>query len=195
MNTPAAAVFLDRDGVLVEDRDVLVSSAGFRILPGVPAALTKLKRAGFRLIVVSNQAVVARGLLSEQELEALHVEMGRLLVEAGAPPLDAVYFCPHHPEASLGEYRVACECRKPKPGMLMRAAAEHNLNLAASFMVGDRMTDIVAGARAGCRAVLVRTGKHAAPPIVAAEPVDASVQPDQECADLDQAASWILEQP
>jgi D-glycero-D-manno-heptose 1,7-bisphosphate phosphatase len=195
MNTFAAAVFLDRDGVLLEDCDSLVSSTGIRILPGVPGALQRLKRAGFRLIVVSNQAVVARGLVSEHELRTIHSEMERLLMEAGAPALDAVYFCPHHPEATLLQYRLVCECRKPSPGMILRASEEHGLNLAASFLVGDRMTDVMAGIRAGCRSVLVRTGKHTAPPIVTAEPLNPSVQPDLECADLDQAASWILEQP
>ena len=194
MDTPAAAVFLDRDGVLLEDRDLVVSPADLHILPGVPGALRKLKRAGFRLIVVTNQAAVARGLLSEQQLSEIHVEMCRRLVGAGAPPLDAVYFCPHHPEATLPNYRVACECRKPKPGMILRASYEHGLNLAASFLVGDRLTDVLAGTRAGCRSVLVRTGKHLDAPIVTAEPVDANVRADQECADLEQAAEWILEQ-
>jgi D-glycero-D-manno-heptose 1,7-bisphosphate phosphatase len=121
--------------------------------------------------------------------------MRSLLEAAGAPPLDAVYFCPHHPEATLPEYRVICDCRKPRPGLLLRAAGEHGLDLGASFMVGDRLTDIAAGAAAACRTVLVQTGRHAEPPIVAAEPPAAPCRPDHTCPDLPAAAAWILGEP
>jgi D-glycero-D-manno-heptose 1,7-bisphosphate phosphatase len=191
-----AAVFLDRDGVLIEDRGLLVAPAGIHVLPGVPAALRRLKAAGFFLAVVSNQAVVARGLITLSDLDALNARILGLLEAAGAPSLDAAYFCPHHPEAALPEYRVICDCRKPRPGSLLRAAREHGLDLAASFMVGDRMTDITAGMAAGCRTVLVETGQHAAPPIVTAGTVPAKPQtacrPDHTCADLPAAAEWIL---
>jgi D-glycero-D-manno-heptose 1,7-bisphosphate phosphatase len=195
MNSSSAAVFLDRDGVLIEDRDTVLSRAEIRLLPGVPEALRKLKQAGFRLIVVTNQAIVARGLLTEPELQALHVEMERMLTEAGAPPLDAIAYCPHHPEATLPAYRVACECRKPLPGMILRSAHQYNITPASSFLVGDRMTDIMAGARAGCRSVLVKSGRHADPLIISSAVHDASIQPDRVCADLAEAAAWILEQP
>jgi D-glycero-D-manno-heptose 1,7-bisphosphate phosphatase len=190
--TAPAAVFLDRDGVLVEDVHLLTRAEELRILRGVPQALRRLQRAGFRLIVVSNQAVVARGLASEDDVRALHVILQRLLVQAGGPPLDGWYFCPHHPEANVPAYRIDCDCRKPKPGLLLRAAIDHNLNLTASFAVGDRITDIVAGARAGCRTILVQTGKHLDPPIDSTEPL-ASIRPDYTCADLRAAVAWILE--
>jgi len=161
-------------------------------LEGVPQALRSLKAAGFQLIIVSNQTVVARGLVTEEEVYAINAEMERLLEQAGAPHLDGFYFCPHHPNATLPAYRIACECRKPRPGLLLRAAREHNLNLGASFMVGDRITDIIAGARAGCWTVLVQTGEHQAPPIETIEPLDESVQPDYACANLSEVARWIL---
>jgi D-glycero-D-manno-heptose 1,7-bisphosphate phosphatase len=189
---PSRAVFLDRDGVLIEDRDLLVDPAEIRVLDGVPLALLELKRACYLLIVISNQAVVARGLATEHRVDLIHVEMRRLLEKAGAPPLDAVYFCPHHPNATLPEYRLACECRKPRPGSLLRAVAEHNVDLNASFMVGDRMTDIIAGRAAGCRTVLVKGPKHMAPPIVTVEPLEKSLKPDHTCFDLFAAANWIL---
>jgi D-glycero-D-manno-heptose 1,7-bisphosphate phosphatase len=200
MKLSRAAVFLDRDGVLVEDRGLLVDPAGIQILPGVPAALRKLKEAGFFLAVVSNQAVVARGLISLRDLDALNTRIRGLLQAAGAPPLDAAYFCPHHPEAALPQYRVVCDCRKPRPGSLLRAAREHGLDLAASFMIGDRMTDIAAGAAAGCRTVLLETGQHDAPPIVTALTPFPSpggrgedvCRPNHTCADLPAAAAWIL---
>ena len=188
----SAAIFLDRDGVLIGDVHLLTDPGDIRVLESVPQALTSLKEAGFQLIVVSNQTVVARGLITEQEVCAINAEIERLLEQAGAPHLDGFYFCPHHPNATLPAYRIVCECRKPRPGLLLRAAREHNLNLGASFMVGDRITDIIAGARAGCRTVLVQTGKHQAPPIETVEPLDESVQPDHVCADLRAAAEWIL---
>ena len=189
-----AAVFLDRDGVLIEDRELLADPAEIRVLDGVGAAIGALKDAGFRLVVVSNQAVVARGLITEQEVDTIHHRMQTLIRQAGGPELDAVCFCPHHPEATVPEYRCVCPCRKPRPGMLLRAAEEHDLDLKASFMVGDRMTDIMAGAAAGCRTVLVQTGRHNDPPIITIDPPDPSCQPDYTCPDLRAAAEWIIQQ-
>lgn len=186
------AVFLDRDGMLIEDVHLLVNASDIRVLAGVPQALRDLKEAGFRLIVISNQTVIARGLATEEDVYAINAEMQRLLEEAGGPHLDGFYFCPHHPNATLPTYRIACECRKPRPGLLLRAAVEHNLDLSSSFLTGDRVTDVVAGARAGCRTVLVQTGEHQAPSIETVEPLDDSVQPDYVCVDLKQAAKWIL---
>ena len=189
----AAAVFIDRDGVLIEDVDLLTSLGEIRVLDGVPQALWRLKEAGFRLIVISNQTVVARGLATEADVCAMNAEVERQLTEAGAPHLSGFYFCPHHPRATLPAYRVACECRKPRPGLLVQAAREHDLDLTASFVVGDRITDIIAGARAGCRTVQVQTGKHREPPIETVDPLDGSLQPDHVCADLPEAATWILD--
>ena len=188
----STTIFLDRDGVLIEDRGLLVDPAEIRLLDGVPDALQRLSQAGFLLIVVTNQAVVARGLITPCEVDAIHAEMQRLLRLSGAPPLDAIYYCPHHPQATLPAYRTACQCRKPRPGLLLRAARERQLDLKACFMVGDRMTDIVAGAAVGCRTVLVETGKHTAPPIVTVDPLDDSCWPDYVCPDLAAAAEWIL---
>jgi D-glycero-D-manno-heptose 1,7-bisphosphate phosphatase len=186
------AVFLDRDGVLVEDLGLLTRAEELRLLPGVASALERLKAGGFRLIVVSNQAVVARGMITEEDLAVIHGELERQLHAAGAPPLDGAYYCPHHPRATLPDYRIECDCRKPRPGALLRAAQEHHLDLAASFLVGDRTTDVAAGAAAGCRTVLVRSAATDAPSIVTVEPVDASIQPDYVCFDLNAAADWIL---
>lgn len=188
------AVFLDRDGVLIEDVHLLTRPEQVVIPPGVPAALRALGEAGFKLIVVSNQPVVARGLVSEADVRAVNAHMESLLRGAGAPPLDGVYVCPHHPNATLPAYRLDCDCRKPRPGLFRRAAAEWGLDLGASFAVGDRITDIIAGARAGCRTVLVQTGRHEEKPIETSEPLDTSIQPDHRCADLAAAAEWMLEQ-
>jgi D-glycero-D-manno-heptose 1,7-bisphosphate phosphatase len=187
------AVFLDRDGVLVDDQGFLVRAEQINLLEGVPAALRELKAAGMFLVMVSNQAVVARGWITENELIRLNCVVLDRIVSAGGPRLDAVYYCPHHPEATLPEYRVACQCRKPRPGMLVQAAAEHSLDLKASFLVGDRMSDIAAGSAAGCRAVLVTCGRHDAPPIVTVDPPGVC-RPDHTCFNLQAAAEWILKQ-
>ncbi len=187
------AIMLDRDGVLIEDGGLLTGADQVRILPGVPEALAELKAAGFALLVVSNQPVVARGLLDEAGVLALQREVEARLLQAGAPALDGFYFCPHHPRATLPAYRQACPCRKPRPGMLLQAAAEHGIDLPASFMVGDRPTDLHAGARAGCRTIWVETGRHLAPLIETSEPLP-PLRPDHVCADLAQAARWILAQ-
>jgi D-glycero-D-manno-heptose 1,7-bisphosphate phosphatase len=172
------AAFLDRDGVLVADSGVVTDAGQFLLLEGVPEALWLLKRAGYLLIVVTNQAVVARGLLSEKALSALHDSLQGLLATHGAPPIDAVYACPHHPNATLPEYRLECQCRKPRPGMLLQAASENSVNLHQSFMIGDRLSDIAAGQRAGCRTILVQTGQHLAAPIQTVDSLENTAPPD-----------------
>lgn len=188
------AVFLDRDGVLIEDIHLLTRPEQVVIPSGVPGALKALGEAGFKLIVVSNQPVVARGLASEQDVHAVNAHLESLLKSAGVPPLDGIYICPHHPNATLPAYRVDCDCRKPGAGLFLRAAKELNLDLRASFAVGDRITDIIAGARAGCRTVLVQTGMHREKPIETSEPLNTAIQPDYTCADSAAAADWILKQ-
>ena len=186
------AVFLDRDGVLIEDVNLLTRREQIRILPGVPEALERLKQSGFSLIVVSNQTVVARGLASEDEVREINDSLQKLLIQTGGPSLDGWYFCPHHPNATLTAYRQICDCRKPRPGLFLHAARELNVDLQKSFAAGDRLTDILAGARAGCRTVLVQTGKHLDAAIETVEPMDTTVRPDYTCRDLAAATSWIL---
>jgi D-glycero-D-manno-heptose 1,7-bisphosphate phosphatase len=185
------AVFLDRDGVLVVDRGLVTRPEEFDIMKGVPEALHVLKNAGYLLIVVTNQAVVARGLISERDLEELHRALQEMLSKRGAPPLDAVYSCPHHPSADLPGLRMVCECRKPRPGMLLKAAEEHSVELNLSHMIGDRFTDILAGRRAGCRTTLLETGAHLAPPIESGEVLSGEIRPDYLEVDLLAAARRI----
>ncbi|OGV74901.1 MAG: hypothetical protein A3K19_09210 [Lentisphaerae bacterium RIFOXYB12_FULL_65_16] len=187
------AVFLDRDGVLIEDNGLLVNIAEIRLLPSVPQALGQLKAAGFRLVVVSNQPVVARGLLDEAGVRQVQAVVEARLRECGGPALDGFYFCPHHPQANLPAYRCACACRKPEPGMLLQAADALGLDLAASFMVGDRPSDVAAGVKAGCRTVLLRTGRHADKPISGVTQTDLALTPDYTCDGLLDAAAWMLQ--
>jgi D-glycero-D-manno-heptose 1,7-bisphosphate phosphatase len=152
------AVFLDRDGTLVEEVDYLVDPGQLRLIPGAAAAVRRLNEAGWPVVVVTNQSVIARGMASAQQLGQIHARLADLLRAEGAR-LDAIYYCPHHPDLGEPPYRAACECRKPLPGLLRRAARELDLDLARSAMIGDGLRDLEAGRAAGCeRLVLVRTG-------------------------------------
>lgn len=196
MNPPKSprspAVFLDRDGVLIEDTDLLTRVEQLRILPGVPEALQALKMAGFQLVVVTNQPVIARGMTTERGVEEVHLELARRIMAAGGPAIDRFYLCPHHPQATLPEYRMNCQCRKPRPGMFRQAIMDLALDPRASFTVGDRITDIIAGAAVGSRTVLVETGKHTEAPITTGDALDHSIKPEHTCADLRAAADWII---
>lgn len=161
---PAAggkAVFLDRDGVLIEDTGYPDDPAALRVLPGVPEALRLLAAAGWRLVVVSNQSGVARGKFGLDRLFEIHAELLRRLAAAGAA-LDALYFCPHHPEGPVSEFTAPCDHRKPGPGMLRSAAADLGIDLRESWMVGDKESDVEAAHRAGCRAVRLGAAPTAA---------------------------------
>lgn len=187
------AVFLDRDGVLNEDVHLLTRPEELRLLPGVPEALARLDAAGFLLLVVTNQTVVARGLCTEQDVASVHERLQAMVMAAGGPSIAGWYVCPHHPSATLPGYRQVCDCRKPAPGLLLRGAEEHGVSMADSFLVGDRPTDLLAGVRAGCRTVLVLTGRHDRPPIEAGEGALPVVTADAVCRDLEAAADWILQ--
>lgn len=144
------AVFLDRDGVInrpAVDGEYVTRWEDFQFLPGVADAISSLNRAGWNVIVVSNQRCVAKGLLAMAELETIHQKMGEELARSGAK-LDGIYYCPHEKEPP-------CACRKPAPGMLLTAAREHQIDLNASWMIGNSESDMEAGRRAGCRTVLI----------------------------------------
>jgi D-glycero-D-manno-heptose 1,7-bisphosphate phosphatase len=152
------AAFIDRDGVLNEERAFVHRREDFALLPGAVAALRLLKQAGYFLVVVTNQSGIARGIYSEADYLALTAHMRTELAAAGVP-LDAVEYCPHLPDAPVERYRLDCDCRKPKPGMLRRAIQALDIEPGASFLVGDRQSDIEAGRAAGIgRCFLVRTG-------------------------------------
>jgi histidinol-phosphate phosphatase family protein len=153
----ARAVFLDKDGTLIENVPDNVDPGRVRLAPGAVEGLGRLHAAGYALVVVSNQSGVARGLFPEAALVAVAGRLDRLLGEAGIP-LRGFRYCPHHPDGRVGRYRRRCACRKPAPGLLLRAAADYGLDLAASWMVGDILDDVEAGRRAGCRTVLVDAG-------------------------------------
>lgn len=151
------AVFLDRDGTINVEVEYLSRVEEFQFIPGAPLALKRLKDAGFLLVVVTNQSGIARGYYDEADLERVHRHMHEELESFGVE-IDACYFCPHHPSHGVGQYRQECSCRKPLPGMLLSAARELDIDLAASYMVGDKLADVEAGLKAGCAPLLVLTG-------------------------------------
>lgn len=157
LNGKQRAVFLDKDGTLIEDVPYNVDPARIRLLPGAAEGLRAMHRAGFLLIVVSNQSGVARGLFPEAALAAVEERLRALLAEIGVP-LAGFYYCPHHPDGLVPEYAVSCLCRKPSHGLLVRAGHEHGIDRAASWLVGDILDDIEAGHGAGCRTILIANG-------------------------------------
>jgi D-glycero-D-manno-heptose 1,7-bisphosphate phosphatase len=190
-----SAVFLDRDGVInapvriCGEIDSPLLASQVKLLPRVGEAVRLLNDVGFPVVVVSNQPVVAKGKTSAAELESITASIRRRVARQGGV-LDAIYYCLHHPQAALAEFRTACECRKPAPGLLLKAARELELDLSGSFMVGDRLTDIQAAKAAGCASILVgRPGGafHGGSETGAA-------RPDCTAADLYDAVQWIVTQ-
>ncbi len=184
------AFFLDRDGVLIEDVDLLTDPSQIRLVPGVVEALQAIEGHGYLSVVVTNQTVISRGLIDEDQLEGIHHALLERLVEAGAPRISGFYVCPHHPDADVAKYRRECECRKPKPGLLHRAADKLGIDLSASFMVGDRPSDVAAGREAGCTTALIESGAHEAPLIVGMPPNPPA--PDYRFPDLLAATQTLL---
>ncbi len=188
VRTPA--VFLDRDGTINEQMGYINHISRFQMLPGAAAAIRRLNNKKIPVIVVTNQSGLARGYFPEQLLTAVHEKMHRQLAEEGAH-VDGVYICPHHPEAKEERFRLDCSCRKPKTGLLEKAAQELNIDLGASFMVGDRWSDLCCGVKAGATPVLVLTG-YGRGDLQYIGPLQ-QVQPAYVADDLSNAVSWILE--
>ena len=157
------AIFLDRDGTINKYVGFLRNINDFELIDGVAEAIRKINESGYLAVVVTNQPVVARGEVSFEELEEIHNKMETLLGKEGAY-LDAIYYCPHHPhkgyEGERPELKIDCDCRKPKPGMLLKAAVDFNIDLSRSWMVGDGENDIQAGINAGCKTVLLSNGNE-----------------------------------
>ena len=181
-DTHQRAVFLDRDGTIIEEKHYLHREQDVTLVKGVAAALKKLKRAGFLVFIVTNQAGIGRGFYTEGDMQRVHRFLLGLLSKDGAQ-VDGIYFCPHHPEDH-------CNCRKPSPKFLFDAAAQFHIRLADSFMIGDRISDLEAGRRAGARSVLVRTGYGE----TEIREAGASLPADHVANDLPVAVTWVLKQ-
>lgn len=178
------AVFLDRDKTLIEDPGYINHPSQVRLLPGVAQALIQLKKMGYLLVVVSNQSGVARGLVTEEVLQQIHHRLKKLLADEGAY-LDAIYYCPFHPEGVIPKYRCESDLRKPNPGMLLKAAQDLSIDLSRSWMIGDSFRDIEAGIRAGCKTILIES------PVRRLQPGPSDPVPDRKVASLREAANLI----
>lgn len=186
---PRPAVFLDRDGTLTEEVGYVNHPSRLRLQPRSAQAIRRLNGAGIAAVVVTNQAGIARGYFSEDVLAAVNATLVSQLKDEGAS-LDGIYVCPHHPTEGEAPYRMVCDCRKPKPGLLLRAATELGLDLGLSTLVGDKASDLAAARAVGARSVLVLTGyglgeweyrRDTFPP------------PDHVAEDLLGAVGWVIE--
>lgn len=187
-----SAVFLDRDGVLLPDVFPPLDSAVIELYPYAAAAVARLQKAGFTTVVVTNQTGVARGIISEEDVASAHQRIQELLANGDGGSIDRFYYCPHHPKAIVPEYQKACEFRKPSPGMLFQAAQDLDIDLASSHLIGDRISDIIAGQKVGCRTVQVLTGMHLESPVEGVTESDLQVRPDHICGNLSEAVDNIL---
>lgn len=183
------AVFLDRDGTLLEEAGYLDRLERLVFFPFAIDAVRLLNRAGFAVVIITNQSGVGRGMYPEEFVVGAHEVIAARMAEGGAR-VDAFYYCPHHPAADIDKYRLECDCRKPAPGMLRRAAADLDLDLSRSFTVGDKWTDVQVGQAAGARGILVRTGygmssEHRRP---------SGAEPAAIVDDVIAATAWILRQ-
>ncbi len=151
------AAFLDRDGTIIRQVELMREVGQMRLLPGAAEAIRLFNQKEIPVLIVTNQPVVARGICTEDEVSLIHDELKRRLWSKGAH-IDAIYFCPHHPNATVERYRVKCRCRKPGIGMFLRAEREQSIDLKRSVMIGDTTQDMLAGSRAGTRTILVKTG-------------------------------------
>jgi D-glycero-D-manno-heptose 1,7-bisphosphate phosphatase len=181
------AAFLDRDGTILEEAGYLDRLERLAFFPYAIDAIRLLNRAGFAVVVITNQSGVGRGLYEESFVHRVHKVMDER-IGAGGGRIDGYYYCPHHPNAEIEKYRRDCECRKPGSGMLRQAASELGLDLSQSFTVGDKWSDVRAGVAAGTRSVLVRTGYGRA----SEETPVTDVQPSAIVDDLVSAAAWML---
>ncbi|MDD3148453.1 MAG: HAD family hydrolase [Candidatus Riflebacteria bacterium] len=175
------AIFLDRDGTLNPDPGYISNPDDFNIFPGVAEALVRLQQAGFMLILITNQSGISRGLISTAQLDKIHAKLQSQLAISGAR-LDAIYYCPHHPDFPDHAGISTCNCRKPAPGMILQAVREHNISVEKSFMIGDRSSDIKIGLATGVTPVFIGSKPLAGFETITTRP------------NLAAAADWILKQ-
>ena len=157
MKVDQVGLFFDRDGTLNTELDYLSRPEELQLIPNAARAIREANEFGVKVFIFTNQSGIARGLFTETDLADIHRRLLAMFAHEGAR-VDAIYFCPHHPEYGMAPYRKSCSCRKPKPGMLKMASKDHGIKLSRSFVIGDRSIDMEAGRAAGCRTALVLTG-------------------------------------
>jgi D-glycero-D-manno-heptose 1,7-bisphosphate phosphatase len=181
------AVFLDRDGTVLEEAGYLDRLERLVFFPFAIDAIRLLNRGGFAVVVITNQSGIGRGMYAEEFVIRAHQVVEARVMEGGGH-IDGFYYCPHHPTAEIEKYRRDCECRKPGPGMMKQAASDLDLDLSGSFTIGDKWTDVQAGAAAGAKGILVRTGYGRSSELTPRP----AVEPAAVLDDLISATAWIL---
>jgi len=151
------AIFLDRDGTIIHQVELLHKPSELRVFKDAFGAIKMFNELGYMVVIITNQPVVARGIIGPKEIDEIHAVLVERLTKRGAK-IDAIYYCPHHPKANMKKYHMACKCRKPDIGMIMESAKKFNIDLKKSFLVGDSTQDALAGNRANVKMILVRTG-------------------------------------
>ncbi|MEJ5963427.1 D-glycero-alpha-D-manno-heptose-1,7-bisphosphate 7-phosphatase [Pedobacter immunditicola] len=179
------AIFIDKDGTLIPDLPYNVDPAKITLAVNSVKGLRQLHRAGYKLIVVSNQSGIAMGMFEPSALWRVEFKLRGLMAREGLY-LGGFYYCPHHPEGALADYRVDCSCRKPAPGLILKAAADYDLELSKSWMIGDILNDVEAGHNAGCRSVMIDNGNETEWDLNRKRIPDAMVK------NINQAAEYIL---
>lgn len=186
------AIFLDRDGVINEDTGHLHKISDLKFYKDVIGSLVKLSKSSFKIIIITNQAGIGKGYYTEDEYKEFERKyLEKLQKDSdGKIRIDGVYYCPHHPELGVGKYKIECNCRKPSHGMLLKAAKEHKIDLAKSFMIGDKYSDISAGRKAGCKTILVKTGDKSGN--IIKDDNEINVKPNYVFQDINNAIDFIL---
>lgn len=159
-NRPTPAVFIDRDGVLNEDKGYVSKVEDLLVLPTVPESLLRLKNRGFLLIVITNQSGIARGYFRQEDADRFHAALQQRIIQLGGPAWDALYMCPHHPSGIVPEFAIDCTCRKPKPGLLEQARKDYAIDWEASFLIGDKDSDVACGKAVGIRTIQIASGQY-----------------------------------
>lgn len=180
------AIFLDKDGTLIEDIPYNVNPDLIRLTSGAVEGLKKLKTKGYLLIVISNQSGIAHGYFQKDAIEQVKGKLTEIL-GVSEISLDGFFYCPHHPQGVVTSYTMSCNCRKPKPGMLLHAAKDYNINLSQSWMVGDILNDVEAGNNAGCKTILINNGNETE------WEINDKRKPTTIVRDLNEAATFILQ--
>ncbi len=183
------AIFLDRDGTINQEVGYLDSEDKLVVLPSAFEAVRLINISGFKAVVVTNQAGVAKGFFNEEFVRLINGRIQAVMIEKGAV-IDRFYFCPHHPSEGIDPYRMICKCRKPEPGLLTQAAVDLDIDLARSYMIGDHLRDVETAHRVGAKGILIMTG-HGSDQIQT-EQINSLNRPDHIAADILEAVHWIL---
>jgi len=184
-------IFLDRDGVLLEDKGKILKKSDIIFLDGIHEALRNFNQLGYMIILITNQPLVGRGYIDEIELRKLHDYISNNIKKESGILIDDIFYCPHHPSSEIEKYSISCNCRKPKPGMILDASLKHDIDIKESWMIGDQKNDILAGKLAGCKTIMIKSEKNNFIPLTNKETNYENALPDLKADNLVEASRMI----